>query len=115
VDEEIVCLAMAANATEAHQWLSALEESGIKASVVDHLEAEFWMGASPRAEVWVRQADLERAGKVLEHHHAGRPPEEGDAIHPRRRPTDEHGEAAQRDLHRQGADGVPHRPEARGK
>jgi hypothetical protein len=113
--DELKCLATAANATQAHQWRLVLEEAGIPCSVVDHLDAEFWMGSCPRAELWVHAADEERARSALENHHAGRAPDEGDAVHPRRRPIDEHGEAAQRELRRQGTDGSFRRPASRGK
>ena len=113
--DEIVCVATAANLSQAHQWRTVLEEKGIVSQVVDHLDAEFWKGPCPRAEVWVRAADLERARAVLADHGTSRGPEEGDDVHPRRRPADQHGEAAQQELRRQGTDGSFRRPASRGK
>jgi hypothetical protein len=111
--DEIVCVATAVNATEAHQWRLVLEEEGILSSVVDHLDAEFWMGPCPRTELWVRAADALRARAALAGHGA-RPLEWGDQAHSRRA-ADQHTEAARRELRRLGTDGSFRRPAARGK
>jgi hypothetical protein len=113
--DQLICVATAANATQAHQWRLVLEEAGIACSVVDHLDAEFWKGPCPRAEVWVHAADAERARSALEAQPNGRAPDEGDVVHPRHRPVDQHGEEAQRELRRQGTDGSFRRPASRGK
>jgi hypothetical protein len=112
--DEIVCVAVAANLSEAHQWRQVLEENGVVCEVVDHLDAEFWKGPCPRTEVWVRAADFERARAILNDHSPGRAPYEGEG-QPRRRHGDHHGEAAQAELRRQGTDGSFRRPASRGK
>jgi len=69
-DDDIVRLATATNAMEAHLWRQALDEEGIQAKVVgDLLDAGFGEMAGTQAEVWVHRNDLERASAFLEEHH----------------------------------------------
>jgi hypothetical protein len=114
MQDDIVCVATAANATEAHQWRTALEEAGIRCRVVDHLDAEWWKGPCPRAEVWAQREDLERARAVLENH--GAPAfDEREEAHARRHRNGDLGPAARRAIRRRGTDGDFRRPASRGK
>ena len=67
--DDIVCLARAADSTEASIWKQALEAEGIRCRVVgDHLEG--MLGDLPRgqAEIWVFRQDLERGRAILSAH-----------------------------------------------
>ena len=66
-DEEVVRLADAPTAQEAHAWRQALEADGIYCRVVgDYLDASFGSLNTIPAELWVRRPDLERARAVLQ-------------------------------------------------
>ena len=69
-EDDVVRVATATNATEAHLWRQALEDEGIHAKVVgDLLDASFGEMPGTRAEVWVHRNDAERASAFLEAHH----------------------------------------------
>ncbi len=112
MSDELVCVATAANVTEATQWQQALEAEGIPCRVVDHNEAEWFKVVAPRTEVWVSAANVERAREVLAH--PGEHGHGGDGA-PRRRTAEQAGEGAQPGLRRQGTDGTFLRPASRGK
>jgi hypothetical protein len=115
MSDELVCVATAANVTEATQWQQALEAEGIPCRVVDHNEAEWFKVTTPRTEVWVSAANLARAREVLAHPgEHGLAASEGDGA-PRRRSAEQAGEGAQPGLRRQGTDGTFRRPASRGK
>ena len=63
----IVCVAHADTAVEAHIWQNALEEEGIKAKVVgDFLDAGLGNIPGMKAEVWVHEDDLQKATQIIE-------------------------------------------------
>jgi hypothetical protein len=67
--EEVVKLATAVNPQEAYLWKEALAEEGIEAQVVgDMLDVTFGDMPGVRPELWVHQADAERARAVLSTH-----------------------------------------------
>jgi hypothetical protein len=64
--DDIVRLATAANAFQAHIWQQALEEEGIESKVVgDFMDAGIGDIPGLSAEVWVHRNDLARAQEVL--------------------------------------------------
>ena len=67
--EEIVRLATATNAAEAHLWEQRLRAEGIRCQVVgDYLEAGFGDAPGLQPEVWVYRSDLERAAELIKPH-----------------------------------------------
>jgi hypothetical protein len=77
-NDDIVRVATAANAQEAHIWRQALEAEGIRCRVVgDFLQTGAFANLpAATAEVWVYQEDLERARAILARHTELAPPEE---------------------------------------
>lgn len=68
-DDDIVRLAQAMSPAQAHIWQNALENEGIRCKVVgDYLDAGLGDIPGIRAEVWVHQADFERATAILQEH-----------------------------------------------
>jgi hypothetical protein len=66
---DLVRLAAAANAGQAHIWQQALEEEGIRSQVLGgDLEAGFGDLQGFSAEVWVEAADRDRAEEILRQH-----------------------------------------------
>jgi hypothetical protein len=66
---DVVRLAAAANPFQAHLWQQALEEEGIRSTVLgDYLEAGIGDIPGMAAEVWVNAGDLERAETILREH-----------------------------------------------
>jgi hypothetical protein len=67
--EEVVKLATATNPQEAYLWQQALQEEGVESRVVgDMLDVTFGDMPGVQPEVWVHQADLERARAILSTH-----------------------------------------------
>ena len=76
-NEDIVLLAKAPTAQEAHVWKQVLEDEEIECHVVgDFLDASLGSLDTITAELWVRRADLDRARAALEAHHQSRPLQE---------------------------------------
>src|SRR5258708_7676741 len=115
MQSDVVCLAQAANASEAHLWRTVLEEAGIACEVVDHLDAEWFADPHSRAEVWVHRDNLMRARELLAERQAGRPPDEGDMVHPRRPPAHERAAHAHAAVPRPGTAGPFRRPAPHGR
>lgn len=64
--DDIVRLATAANAFQAHLWEQALKAQGISCKVVgDYLEAGIGNITGLKLEVWVHRDDVVRAEAVL--------------------------------------------------
>jgi hypothetical protein len=65
----VVRVATAANAAQAHIWAEALEDEGIKCKVVgDYLDAGLGDIPGVRAELWVHESDAARAADLLAAH-----------------------------------------------
>jgi hypothetical protein len=70
--DDIVCLARAADSTEASIWKQALEEQGIRCRVVgQHLDTILGKLPPGQAEIWVLRQDLERGRAILAAHRHG--------------------------------------------
>jgi hypothetical protein len=70
--DDIVCLARAADSTEASIWKQALENQGIHCRVVgQHLDAILGKLPPGQAEIWVFRKDLERGKAILAARHPG--------------------------------------------
>ena len=64
--DDIVCLARAADSTEASIWKHALEAEGIRCRVVGgNLDAILGKISPGQAEIWVFRQDLERGRAIL--------------------------------------------------
>jgi hypothetical protein len=65
--DKIIRLATAGDPQEAHLWRQALEEAGIGCQVVGEFLGSFGVAppGHPVPELWVRQADAERARQIL--------------------------------------------------
>jgi hypothetical protein len=66
---DLVRLAAAANAFQAHIWKQGLDREGIRCQVLgDYLEGGIGDVPGIRAEIWVEPADLARAKAILREH-----------------------------------------------
>jgi hypothetical protein len=67
--DDIVCLARAADSTEASIWKQALEAEGIRCRVVGgHLDTILGKLPPGQAEIWVFREDVERGRAILAAH-----------------------------------------------
>jgi len=65
-DDDIVKLASASNAAQAHIWQQVLQDEGISCKVVgDYLDAGIGDIPGMQAELWVHRNDAERALQIL--------------------------------------------------
>jgi hypothetical protein len=65
-DDDIVRLTTAPNPPQAHIWQQALEDEGIRCTVVgDYLDAGLGDLAGTSPELWVHRNDLARAEEIL--------------------------------------------------
>jgi hypothetical protein len=65
--DNIVRLATAPNAAQAHIWAEALQAEGIRSRVVgDYLDAGIGDIPGVSAELWVHKDDVGRARKILQ-------------------------------------------------
>ncbi len=70
--DDIVCLAKAADSTEASIWQQALEAEGVRCRIVGQ-NLDMILGKLPpgQAEIWVLRKDLERGQAILTAHRSG--------------------------------------------
>jgi hypothetical protein len=94
--EEVVKLAEALNPQQAYVWRQALLDEGIDCRVVgDGLDVTFGDMPGTRPEIWVHQADYERAHAILEEHERARAESKDDD-------SDESGEPVEGDEDKEG-------------
>lgn len=66
---ELVCLAVAANPSQAYLWQKAIEKEGIRCEVFgDYLDVGVAISPRLSPEVWVENWDRDRAEMILRHY-----------------------------------------------
>ena len=64
--DDVVRLVTAENPAQAHIWQQAIEDAGIKCTVVgDYLDASFGDLPGLKPELWVHRRDLRRAEAII--------------------------------------------------